>query len=496
MSQFIFTSHVTSTYKKAYKQHYDKLYPLYKSKEVEIEDNIYVLVGQWRLKEYPLLSDFDIFDENGISAGESIGQMIHSYIGKITMTKNTLSNLQDPFTKQLEETILPARIKEAFAIKDEEIALLTKSLNMANKTLNVLIDLVNTLLKKEQWDENDIITLEGKWNNFLYEYKPRACVLLDVCKQNLKQKRENAYFENKLVNSLWEEAEIIYDAYKLFSPLGASVGRFTVEELIKHNYQYGRFRQNDNPMERTNKLGRALYWFVLYFYRFSVWVFIPFMFYALWLDDSLTFVSALSIILFGIIGFNVKSLNKYHVLGKVNAAIAEHRSVVNHNEAGSSDLINRGQEETDPLATGTSTTLYETKVFVYHIMYTIVLFLFVFTIAPIFAYFTTEDVGVRWVIYPLLIGFIVILTMIYPFQIFSWKRFVLKGTSINIGSRRFGVSEIREMRLLSDKKLIYIYVTYTDNPFKLRVDKRNYKGLIEALDMFCTRYDIPFKEQW
>src|SRR5699024_12704019 len=83
---------------------------------------------------------------------------------------------------------------------------------------------------------------------------------------------------------------------------------------------------------------------------------------------------------------------------------------------------------------------------------TIVLFLFVFTIAPIFAYFTTEDVGVRWVIYPLLIGAIVILTMIYPFQIFSWKRFVLKGTSISIGSRRFGVSEIREMHLLSDKK--------------------------------------------
>src|SRR5699024_12457454 len=86
--------------------------------------------------------------------------------------------------------------------------------------------------------------------------------------------------------------------------------------------------------------------------------------------------------------------------------------------------------------------------------------------------------------------------LIYPFQIFSWKRFVLKGTSISIGSRRFGVSEIREMRLLSDKKLIYIYVTYTDNPFKLRVDKRNYKGLTDALDMFCTRYDIPFKEQW
>src|SRR5699024_12773858 len=129
-------------------------------------------------------------------------------------------------------------------------------------------------------------------------------------------------------------------------------------------------------------------------------------------------------ILFGIIGFNVKSLNKYHVLGKVNAAIAEHRSVVNHNEAGSSDLINRGQEETDPLATGTSTTLYETKVFVYHIMYTIVLFLFVFTIAPIFAYFTTEDVGVRWVIYPLFIGFSVLPTMIYPPQLLSWKRLV------------------------------------------------------------------------
>src|SRR5690625_6345072 len=95
-------------------------------------------------------------------------------------------------------------------------------------------------------------------------------------------------------------------------------------------------------------------------------------------------------------------------------------------------------------------------------MYTIVLFLFVFTIAPIFAYFTTEDVGVRWVIYPLLIGFIVILTMIYPFEVFSWKRFVLNGTAINIGSRRFGVLEISEMSLLSDIKLIYIYVTYTD----------------------------------
>src|SRR5699024_4638453 len=206
LSQFIFTSHVTSTYKKAYKQHYDKLYPLYKSKEVEIEDNIYVLVGQWRLKEYPLLSDFDIFDENGMSASESIGLKIHDYIAKISITKSTLSNLQDTFTKQHEKSIPSGDIKEVFAIDDEEIAILTKSLKTAIEALNALIDLVDTLFKKEQWDENDILTLERKWNDFLDEYEPRACVLLEI----YKQQKENTYVKNKLVNNLLEEAEIIY----------------------------------------------------------------------------------------------------------------------------------------------------------------------------------------------------------------------------------------------------------------------------------------------
>ena len=495
MSEFIFTSYVASTYKKAYKQHYDKVYPLYKSKEIEVGGKVYVLVGQSRLKKHPLLSDFDIFDENGTSADESIGQMIHDYIGKMSMTLSALYKLKDPLAKQVEEAIPPSYLKETFAIKDEEITLLTESLNIVNERLNALIGLVETLFKKEQWDENNIKTLERKWNDFFNEYESRARLLLDLAKQSLKEKKEEANFENELVNNLWEEARVIYDADRLYSPLRASVGSFSADELIEHNYQYGRFRQSDTPMKKTNKLGRGLYWFVLYFYRFSVWVFIPFMFYALWLDDSLTIKSAFPFVIFGIIGSKVKNINKHHLLGKVNTVIAERRAVVSQNQVGSSDKTKGKLKESDSLATGASSTLYETKVFAYHVIYWIIAFFCIFIVPPVYSYFSIDDTGIEWVIYPLLVAAIAIITTIYPFQILSWKRFVVGETFITLGKKKFGVKEIKEMRFSTDKEHVYIYVYYSDNPFKLGVEEGKYKELAEVLERFCTKYHIPFKRK-
>src|SRR5699024_12590141 len=63
MSHTIFTAMVEKKYKQAYKQHFDKLFPLYQSKQIELEGVNYHVVCKMRMRDYTLFSVFEILDE-------------------------------------------------------------------------------------------------------------------------------------------------------------------------------------------------------------------------------------------------------------------------------------------------------------------------------------------------------------------------------------------------------------------------------------------------
>src|SRR5690625_1713738 len=99
MSHTIFITMVEKKYKQAYKQHFDKLFPLYQSKKIELEGVNYHVVSQMRMKDYPLFSDFDVLDETGVSTDDTIGRRIHHFIARLTLTKLMLYKVKVPLAK-------------------------------------------------------------------------------------------------------------------------------------------------------------------------------------------------------------------------------------------------------------------------------------------------------------------------------------------------------------------------------------------------------------
>src|SRR5690625_1007861 len=80
--------HVQQPYKKVFKQHRDKLYKTVQTKQIRLEAKTYVMVGQMRLQQSPLVSHFDVFDDIGQSADERVGRKIHDYVAILLLSKS------------------------------------------------------------------------------------------------------------------------------------------------------------------------------------------------------------------------------------------------------------------------------------------------------------------------------------------------------------------------------------------------------------------------
>jgi len=493
MSHTIFTAMVEKKYKQAYKQHFDKLFPLYQSKQIELEGVNYHVVSQMRMKDYPLFSDFDVLDEMGVSTDDTIGRRIHHFIARLTLTKLMLYKVKVPLAKLATENIQSESIRNEFHIEDdEEITQLTQSVLTMLNAINDLIGLTEKLLEKEHWDDSNIQALEDLWHAFISTYETRANVLQKLYVQQSKHVKGESPYQSQLAKLLWQEAQIVYKTYQLLTPLGADTGRFSLDGLIDHNYECARHRQSDEPLEKKHKMERGLYGFTLAFYRLFVWLFIPFLIFALWLDKSLTFATLLSIAIFCVVGFLIKTQNKRHLLGKVHTDRAERYAISFQDET-----TEKREEKKDvsiPKTKDSPSVLYETDGILIHLFY-VFLFVVIGYLAVIVYSFIDGVIDVQWLCYLSLVGIAFAIFTLFPFKVLIRKRLVIIETAIHIGGRKFGAPEVERIRITQDGKVIHIFISSSDSPFRLRVPEGNNASFKRALKKFCEKYHIPIVQQ-
>lgn len=319
-----FTSKPEKKYKQAYKQHLDKLYPLHQSKEVHLSGEAYVLLGQKRLRGTPLFSDFDIFNGHGESADEDIGYRVHVFISQLIITQEIINQIKESVAGLVDEDIDESFLREHFSIKNEQEANQLTELTLIHEHMTALIDLVNHFAELESFDETNMNELADKWTTFTTVYEPRADKLLTL--YNMQVKEEEMSFEDIRARLLWQEAELVYHLYEMLRLEDAETGTVSINDWIEDNYTYGRFRQTDLPMKKGQRFERGMYTFVIYLYRFIVWLFTPIVLIVLYIDGELTFGSALPLISFAIVGSVVKSQNKASLLNKVHKAILNYRA--------------------------------------------------------------------------------------------------------------------------------------------------------------------------
>lgn len=324
----IFTTTTQKKYKQAYKQHIDKLYPVYQSKKIDINGESYVLVGQIRMAEQQLFTDFDVFNTDAESADEDIGNRIHEFISRLMITEQMLGKVKASIEKLMKEDVQTQFIQDNFPlIEEHDVYQLAQPVTMIHEKIDSLIDLVSNLLKQQYWDETSVVEIENKWSSFMEAYENRAYILLKWHAQQSNEIEEKISSAIDQASLLRKEAEAIYDVYQIATPQKAELGSFSIDKWITHNYEYGRFRRNDEPMKKKYKFERGLYTFVVYLYRFAVWFFIPLILLVLISDGELTFGSAMPLISFGIVGSVIKNQNKSQLLKKVNADIVNRRAI-------------------------------------------------------------------------------------------------------------------------------------------------------------------------
>src|SRR5699024_1095734 len=170
---------------KAFQKHRDQLFQTLQSKSVNIDGHSYVLVGEGRIQESPLISHFDVCDEHGESANEGIGQEVHAFISRMLII-DRLRGIQGPLENE--------------AASDEEGDI---SAHVAH--FETITKQVTALFQQETFEAKDMYALEKNWHIFWKQYQDRVHLLLKAIHEENFDKGTNVYAEAKVIHRLFAD---------------------------------------------------------------------------------------------------------------------------------------------------------------------------------------------------------------------------------------------------------------------------------------------------
>src|SRR5699024_5318077 len=104
----------------------------------------------------------------------------------------------------------------------------TNPVNKIYDQMKVLITLVESLTKKDRWNQAEMTELDQKWNAFWGIYNKRAQVLLTYGIDNKSSENQDNSNRETFEGLIWHEIKVIETYYKELTPIGGKIGSFTI----------------------------------------------------------------------------------------------------------------------------------------------------------------------------------------------------------------------------------------------------------------------------
>ncbi len=450
---------VQKPYKKAFKKHRDQLFQTLQSKPVIIDDHSYVLVGEGRIQESPLISHFDVCDEYGASANEGIGREVHDFISRILII-DRIRGIHGPLENQAEdddEEDVPAHLAHFETIAKQ----------------------VTALLQQETFEAEDMYALDENWHVFWERYQIRVQSLLEAVHDEKLEKG----------TSIYEEADMIHHLFAdlLFTPTITNIP--SIDQLIEDNYMYGRLRAEDEPLVHGSTLERRLHIVFVYVYR-VVLALAAVIVFGLLLDGESIWEAIAAILIPVVVLRVVNRQMKSRILLKTNSALKEARSTpLSTEEEARTDqeaIVHNRQRE--------PVILYETRgVMVGHLII-IGVFDFVILASTVIFYIQEKDafiLSIGLLITLLLVG----MMYIFPRTPISKLKITITEQAIHLRGEKLSKHEVVRILIKENNKSIHIFVNYHDEPYRIRMVAGDETVLPGKLATWASTNEIPFKDE-
>ncbi len=481
---------VRQPYKKAFKRHADKLYKTAQSKPVKIGSETYVFVGQMRLKAFPLMSHFDVFDQARQSANEDVGKDVYAFVS-LLMLARYVRDIQMVLKQQSAQVITEVELHQMFeGVSENDTMLLTSTPEQLVKCLDDFLHACDEVIAKEQWDAFDVKHVKKSWMSFGQHYSERAGALLRLAANNRAPQGEGSA-DQQAAQLIWKEASLFSKLSKSFTPMNASTGRFSLDELVSYHYRFGRVRRQDERPESVSKMERGLYRFVEILMRVFV-VMTLIIVVALVADGEFEFPAVLPLLLFFFVGSFLKSQNKRRLLAKNHTYLMELRAVSMEEAADREEPVN---DERSPVMQKKRESLYEAIVVSMDLVKVFAILTVVF-IGVTAALMVEGDVDYTVLQYVFYVDVALFLFTVYvPFSRMAKRKVVVREQAIHIRKEKVSALEVIRIVVKNHGTDVDIFVNYNSNPFKLRVKKDDQGPMKEVLKSWCARNRIVFQDK-
>lgn len=488
MEGFIF-SIPDKKYKEAFKNRTDRLFHLLQSKPVQVAEEKLLLVGQSRLKSYWLTSHFDVFDSNGQSANEDDAKKVHLFLSRLCIAKVLLLPLRKAIKGLLDSDITVENINNEFNLPDESYS--TKLIELNQPTFQALdrfIEEISKIYNKDAFTEEDIEVVNKEWNMLWEILEKWTAILYELYASNRKWKKSST--TDQWLQDLYEEASLFYKGYRGLSVIKIRGTSLTVDELIHHNYQFGRLQQDEPTLHNRYKVHRYLFGFIKLFVTIIWMIFLPLVGLGLYLENDLSGSTMFPLMGFGMIALVTKNRIKKHLLMNVQSDLLEHsESIIYANaqkkamEANDIDKANLIKPkvlfETEGLFMGLRT------------FFAIIAVLF-----PVFIYLVL-NLGISTLTLVILIVINILLWLMvfaYPQLPFIGRKFIVTESLVHIQKDKFSPDQF--IRIIKKKNDIdfHFYTQRHPAPYEIRIKQEEKAKLAKVLRTWTEINDIPFHE--
>jgi len=449
---------VEKPYKKAFKKHQDSLFQTLQSKLVMIDEQAYVLVGEERLLEFPLISHFDVFDAEGRSAPGQVAEKVHNFFAYMIVT-----DALRPVEHSLEHINEP----------DEQLML---------EKIRTLIDEVDKRITNERISSDDVGKLEVAWHSFWELYQPRANRLLETTNEHLAT-NERA------------ETETIKHIFTTLSLSKTPKESVSMQSLIHRNYTFGRFKQEDDPIEKVRKGERGLYNFLKYIYRVLL-VLIVLIIVVLLSENDFHMKDIVSMLVPIAAGYVVKQQSKTRLQAKTSAFLGDLR-LMQEPIAGDEPATIRSENHTTAPKTETAQTqtFIDTKAIMLNHLILPSVFAGIIFLAAGMIYFegSLDATVVGWVVF--IGGLFVGIAVVMPLTPLAKNRLLITDHELQLRKEKFSPREVVRVVLKENGKTIQIFVNSHAGAHNVRIIAGEEERVLSSMQSWCAIHQVPFERK-
>src|SRR5699024_589714 len=221
----------------------------------------------------------------------------------------------------------------------------------------------------------------------------------------------------------------------------------SMQSLIHHNYTFGRFKQEDDPIEKVRKGERGLYNFLTYIYRVLL-VLIVLIIVVLLSENDFHMKDMVSMLVPLAAGYVVKEQSKTRLRSKTSAFLGDLRSM-QEPISGDEPATIRSENHTTAPKTGTeqTQTLIDTKAIMLNHLILPTVFAGIIFLAAGMIYFegSLDATVVGWVVF--IGGLFVGLALIMPVTPLAKQRLLITEQIVQLRKEKLSPREVERVVL-------------------------------------------------